>query len=643
VLPSSPVFDTLRPQLTPDASFRLRSDGTAGIWDPRTGQCLEVAVDEAPLLQLIDGTRTLSEIAAHHARGHGFVPFTALRDLLRGLARHGLLANTEEELHAAGFTARRGRLERLCAVPVLDAACPPLLTGGIALLWVLAAWLGAQLPMEAATGWEPLWALVGISGALSVRGFARAAAVPRAGLPRRLRLTLCFGVPHLEPDGHSVVLQDRAWRALTHGAALLGSLVAALAMQSRPGALAGALVVLAADLIPFEPTSMGHLLGAIFGTTDLRDHARAYLHKRILTRVTASRFFPGEGALIANVVLSLAWFAAIIQVLFHWGVVAVLSLVSAALGAQGVEKACALLGALVLTLLMPVALLGLAFALVRALSSLRSRPQSDVGERTSGRLESAALAGIPVFASLDPPHLAALAAAVSEVRYPAGANVVREGEPGDRFFALRSGAVVVEHELPSGLTREVARLGAGDCFGETALLDRVPRTASVRALTEVTAAVLTSSDFDAVRTQLGNVDVTRLLRAAAALHKSAFFAKLPADRLSALALRLETRNVASGQTVIQAGDPGREFFLVGAGTFEVLDAGGATIGQLRPGDHFGEVALLRDVPRTATVRANQEGLLLVLAKDAFIRAMASDLTLSSRIEEHAAARAERRS
>jgi CRP-like cAMP-binding protein len=59
--------------------------------------------------------------------------------------------------------------------------------------------------------------------------------------------------------------------------------------------------------------------------------------------------------------------------------------------------------------------------------------------------------------------------------------VVREGEPGDRFFALRSGAVVVEHELPSGLTREVARLGAGDCFGETALLDRVPRTASVRA------------------------------------------------------------------------------------------------------------------------------------------------------------------
>lgn len=640
------MIDALRPRLVPTARHRLRSDGSGGAWDPSTGNKLEVAADEAPLLELIDGQRTLAEIAEAHASKHGYVPFTALRDLLRGLAKHGLLANPEDELQRAGLTGRRRLHERLADVRLLDVALPAstaIALAGTALFAALGA-LGFLRPMSAVSGWDTLLALGGIALALTARGFARAAAVGLAGVaPGGLRLSLSFGVPHLEPDGHGVVLLDRGGRALAHAAALVGTGLACLALSFEPGLFAGALAVLAADLIPFEPTSFGHLLGAVTGHADLREHARAYLGKRMLARVTSSHFFPGEGALVATLLLSLAWFAAVIQLLFHWGVIAVLSLVSAALEAGGLEKALALFGAAVLTLMLPASVLGLAVALARAVLSLRPRGASQAGETTGALLQSADLRALPIFAHLDPAHLDALAGAAKELRYAAGKRIVAQAEPGDRFFAIRSGHVAVEHELPSGLIREVARLGPGDCFGETALLDRVPRTASVRALTDTVVATISSADFDQARRSLGDVDVTRVLRATAALHKSPFFARLPPERLSALALRLQPRNLANGEAVFSVGEEARDFYLVGAGTLEVLDGGGARVGELRPGDHFGEVALLRDVPRTATVRATQDALVLALSKQLFVQAMAADLTLSSRMEELAAERSEQRS
>jgi len=637
------LIDLLRPRLSATARFRLRADGSAGIWDPATGRALELAADEAPLLALVDGQRTLADIAEQHASAHGFVPFAALRDLLRALARGGLLANPPEELERAGLLRKHRRLERLAdanllAIPIGSGTA--VAVGGLVVLIALAV-LGHSRAVQPVSGFDTLWALLGAALALTARGFSRAAAVGLCGVrPERLRLSLSFGLPHLEPDGHGVVLLEPFARGLAHLAALCGTALAAAALGFRPGMFAGAVAVLAADLIPFEPTSMGHLLGAVLGVADLRDHARAYLQKRILARVTSSHFFPGEGALVVTLLLSLGWFAGLIQVLFKWGVVAVLSLVSAAIEAPGAEKLLALAGAALLTLCMPAALLGLLVALARALSSLRPARESVAGKPTGAALASADLGAMPIFSHLDSSQLQALAGAVKPVRYPVGARIVVQGEPGDRFFALRAGQVAVEVELPSGLSREVARLGPGDCFGETALLDRVPRTASVRALTEVEAAVLTSADFDEVRKGLGEVDVTRLLRAAAALHKSPFFGKLPGERLSALALRLTPRNVAAGEVVVKAGERGDALFLVGAGTFEVLDAAGAPVGELRPGDHFGEVALLRDVPRTATVRAKQDALVLALPKAAFLRAMAADLTLSARIEELAAERAE---
>jgi len=60
-----------------------------------------------------------------------------------------------------------------------------------------------------------------------------------------------------------------------------------------------------------------------------------------------------------------------------------------------------------------------------------------------------------------------------------GRQVIREGDPGDRFYLIREGSVVVKQGPEQ---REIARLQAGDFFGETALLTGQPRNATVEPL-----------------------------------------------------------------------------------------------------------------------------------------------------------------
>ena len=88
-----------------------------------------------------------------------------------------------------------------------------------------------------------------------------------------------------------------------------------------------------------------------------------------------------------------------------------------------------------------------------------------------------------------------LARALSQVRVPAGATVVREREPGDRFY------IVAEGELDVSVGGEnVAQLMRGDCFGEIALLRDVPRTATVTARTDVRLDALDKETFIAAVT-----------------------------------------------------------------------------------------------------------------------------------------------
>jgi MFS family permease len=101
------------------------------------------------------------------------------------------------------------------------------------------------------------------------------------------------------------------------------------------------------------------------------------------------------------------------------------------------------------------------------------------------------------------------------------------------------------------------------------------------------------------------------------------FAPLPGPALERLASQLDPIEVAAGTEVIRQGDPGDRFYVIESGRFAVA-VDGTAAGELDPGDFFGEIALLRNVPRTASVTAETDGRLLALGRHAFLDAVAGN-------------------
>jgi len=106
----------------------------------------------------------------------------------------------------------------------------------------------------------------------------------------------------------------------------------------------------------------------------------------------------------------------------------------------------------------------------------------------------------------------------------------------------------------------------------------------------------------------------------AVLRATPLFGALPGPALETLAREARRVAVAAGDVVVRQGDPGTEYFAIVSGRLSV-SVDGSDRTELERGDGFGEIALVRDVVRAATVRAASDAVLLVLGREPFLTAL----------------------
>lgn len=241
----------------------------------------------------------------------------------------------------------------------------------------------------------------------------------------------------------------------------------------------------------------------------------------------------------------------------------------------------------------------------------------------------AILRGVPPFDGLPADALERLAAGITEAKAVPGQAIVREGDAGDRMFFVASGSVQVLGRSFDGSEIVLARLEPGAYFGEQALLSGqgARRNATVRALTHGRLLVLTRDGLRSVL-EPGSAFAQRL-GATAREHD-----ELRAGRLREGVLRklggagsYRIESFAPGAVVFRQGDPADRLYLVLEGRARVSshDAAGAEtdLTELLPGQMFGELAILHDQPRTASVRA-VDGLKLASLDAAWFRGHLED-------------------
>ena len=206
--------------------------------------------------------------------------------------------------------------------------------------------------------------------------------------------------------------------------------------------------------------------------------------------------------------------------------------------------------------------------------------------------------------------------------FAAGAPIVSEGEEADAYYVIASGeARVVRGQGAAEV--ELGRLQAGDGFGEMGLLERGPRSASVRATRAVEALRLHRAVFSALcdRDPAARAALERVARQRAIenlFHLYPAFADLPEDALPVLLDALTERRLAAGEVALREGDPAGPLYVVQQGKLRATvarEGARRDLAFLRVGDLFGEISALTGQPRAATVTAVTEARLLALSPE----------------------------
>lgn len=203
-----------------------------------------------------------------------------------------------------------------------------------------------------------------------------------------------------------------------------------------------------------------------------------------------------------------------------------------------------------------------------------------------------------------------------------GENVIVQGDIGDIFYLLEDGLVDVYVSKRGGPETKVHTYTPGNSFGELAIMYNAPRAATCRAQSECKLWALDRVSF-------------KVIVVAAAMQKRELYvgflkqvpilASLTEMEIMTLADSLAEERYHDEQVVCHQGDAGDYFYIIKEGTAictqKDATGGDKVVATLKSGNYFGEIALLTEKPRQATVKAQGNLKVLALDRATFTRVM----------------------
>ncbi len=382
------------------------------------------------------------------------------------------------------------------------------------------------------------------------------------------------------------------------------------------------------NLIPLLELDGYWILSDLIQVPDLRPRSLAFIQRDLWHKLrTRERLTPQELGLglygvigIAFTIVSLYWayffwqeiFGGLISALWNGGTVSRLLLVLLGLFLAGP----ALRGAISLGRVIG--------RRIRAVwRRIRFRTESRWRVEAGGLIDE-----LPAFDDLPVEVLNDLAGRVSLRSVRSLQPVFRQGERPTGFYVVRSGRVGIEEEDPeTGDTQVLRVMSRGDSFGELGLLEAAPRSATARAIDESELFEIDKGTFD--RLLADSIHAPKFaptMQTLMELRELPVFSGLGSAPLSELLAHGGWITAPPGQELITQGEEADAFYAIRSGQVDV-SRDGDHVATLGPGSYFGEIALLRSSPRTATIvartplrafRLDREGFDRVIA-DAFRR------------------------
>ena len=629
---------------------------------------MRLSAEEKFAYELMDGTRTVKEIVVAHFQRYGTFSLSQVADLVDELYRNNFfvtpyLAVADEAIarkrvkgsRMPGFVRQfrdTRRIETRQAYKLFDsmyrhggrylftrpvgiASTIISVIGAVAFVILLGRGKFSLLGKSAATGVVVLYGIQLFSTFIHESGHALGNAHARRHI-NAAGFMLYLGLPAFFIESTDMWMADRKKRLISTWAGpfsecILAGAASVLALALPASGFTAFLfrfavlsyIAIAQNLIPFLRLDGYWILMDLLDEVNLRERSFDFLRDDLIGKIRKRESFSRQERIFTGYGILAVIFTALavtFSILFwtHIFEDAVKSAWRGGLVAQ------ILISVLLLLIVAPI-VRGLARLARRAVRPLRRwlRSLRRVAEKRWRQEAIDLFRALPLTEDLDEDALAEIGSHVSLTHRDSGEAVFREGERGDRFYVVRSGTLEVTKTADDGTERPLRKLERGRSFGEIALLEGRPRTATIRALTQADVFSIDKGTFD--RAFAGRVEVSEELRAD--LQSVNLIRSLDPFRTldDADAVRLakgsDWVSFAPGDRIVKQGDEGRSFFVIASGQVEVVE-NRRVRARLGPGSYFGEIALLADMPRTATVRAVTPTRILELDRSAFDRVLA---------------------